>query len=68
MDGEDVDLCSGDQAWQVDAGTPAEAVFDAYRAETRRSDAVIWIIISTNLKRLTCIWDSGLPNATRWRA
>src|SRR3712207_1803189 len=39
--GEDVDLCSGDQAWQVDAGTAAAAVFDAYRTETRLSDAII---------------------------
>src|SRR3712207_664328 len=39
--GEKVDLCSGDEAWRVDAGTPAAAVLDAYRAEIRRSDEVV---------------------------
>ena len=39
--GEDVDLRSGAEAWQVDPATPAAAVLDAYRAETRRSDEVV---------------------------
>ena len=39
--GETVDLCSGDQAWQVDAGTSSKAVIEAYRAEIRAADAVI---------------------------
>jgi hypothetical protein len=39
--GEQVELCSGAEAWQVDAGTPSTAVLDAYRAESRRADAVI---------------------------
>jgi Protein of unknown function (DUF664) len=39
--GEEVALCSGAEAWQVDAGVPAAAVLDAYRAEARRSDEVV---------------------------
>lgn len=39
--GEDVDPTTGDDAWRVDPGTPAEAVLGAYRAEADRSDAVI---------------------------
>jgi hypothetical protein len=39
--GESVDLCSGDEAWCVDAATPAEAVLDSYRDEIRRADRVL---------------------------
>ena len=39
--GETVELCQGDEAWRVDAATPAEAVLEAYRAEVRGADAVI---------------------------
>ena len=39
--GESVDLCSDDQAWQVDDDTPAEMVFEGYREEIRRADAVL---------------------------
>jgi uncharacterized damage-inducible protein DinB len=39
--GEDVELCSGDEAWQVDAATPGSAVLDAYRGEIRLADAVL---------------------------
>lgn len=39
--GEQVELRSGAEAWQVDAGMSATAVLDAYRAEIRRSDEVV---------------------------
>jgi uncharacterized damage-inducible protein DinB len=39
--GETVDLCSGDEAWSVDAATPAAAVLDTYRYEARRADEVL---------------------------
>jgi uncharacterized damage-inducible protein DinB len=39
--GLQVDLLTGDGAWQVDPGTPAEAVFDLYRQEAKLADAVI---------------------------
>ena len=55
--GEDVDLLAGDEAWRVDAGTPAEAVLDAYRAEAERSDAVI---ASTALDAAPAWWPAGL--------
>jgi hypothetical protein len=39
--GETVDLCSGDEAWSVDAATPAAAVLDTYRDEARRADELL---------------------------
>src|SRR4051812_6519284 len=39
--GEQVDLESGDGAWQVAPDVPAKAVFDAYRQETKLADAII---------------------------
>ena len=39
--GENVDLESGDRAWQVPADVPAEAVLSAYRTEAEQSDRVI---------------------------
>ena len=39
--GESVELCSGDEAWQVDPSTPAAQVLEAYREEARRADAVL---------------------------
>jgi uncharacterized damage-inducible protein DinB len=39
--GEQVDLESGDGAWQITAGTPAEAVFDLYRQEIELANAII---------------------------
>ena len=39
--GEAVELCSGDEAWRVDATTPATAVLHAYREESRRADAIV---------------------------
>jgi uncharacterized damage-inducible protein DinB len=39
--GEVVDLCADDQAWRVDAATPAAEVLAAYREEARAADAVI---------------------------
>ena len=39
--GEAVDLCAGDEAWQVAFDTPAESVLDAYREEARRADVVL---------------------------
>ena len=39
--GEAVDLCSGDEAWRVDAGHAAFDVLDAYREECRAADEVI---------------------------
>ncbi|WP_211291069.1 DUF664 domain-containing protein [Kineococcus xinjiangensis] len=53
--GEDIDLADGDQAWEVDAGTPAEAVLSAYRAEAERSDA---IITATALDAAPAWWPS----------
>lgn len=41
MAGEEVDLCSADEGWLVDARTPAGAVLAQYREEARLSDAVI---------------------------
>lgn len=41
MGGEDVALCTGDEAWQVPAGTPASEVLDAYATECRIADEVI---------------------------
>jgi uncharacterized damage-inducible protein DinB len=39
--GEQVELATGDRAWQVAPETPAETVLAAYRAEIRRADAVV---------------------------
>jgi uncharacterized damage-inducible protein DinB len=39
--GEAVDLCSGDEAWRVDPGRPADAVLHAYREEARAADEVV---------------------------
>lgn len=39
--GEAVVLCSGAEAWQVDAATPVEAVIEAYHEEIRAADAAI---------------------------
>ena len=39
--GEAVDLCSGDEAWRVDATTAASTVLDTYREEIRRADEVL---------------------------
>jgi uncharacterized damage-inducible protein DinB len=39
--GQAVDLCSGDEAWSVDAATPAAAVLDTYRDEARQADEVL---------------------------
>jgi uncharacterized damage-inducible protein DinB len=39
--GEEVDLESGDGAWQVGPDTAAEAVLDGYREEIRRANAII---------------------------
>src|SRR5438270_13570820 len=39
--GEQVDLKSGDDAWQVPANTPAEAVIDLYRREAALADEII---------------------------
>jgi uncharacterized damage-inducible protein DinB len=39
--GESVELEQGDGAWRVPAGLPAAAVFDLYRDETERADAII---------------------------
>ncbi|MEC3974017.1 DinB family protein [Amycolatopsis sp. H20-H5] len=39
--GEQVELESGADAWQVDPELPAEAVFNAYRREAELTDAII---------------------------
>ena len=39
--GEAVDLCSGDEAWRVDASTAPATVLTAYREEARRADEVV---------------------------
>lgn len=39
--GEAVDLCTDDEAWRVDDGTPAASVLGAYREEARRADEVL---------------------------
>lgn len=39
--GDAVELCSADQAWQVNADTSAEAVIESYREEIREADSVI---------------------------
>ncbi|MEV4756111.1 DinB family protein [Micromonospora sp. NPDC049559] len=39
--GEQVELKSGDAAWQVADDVPAEAVFDLYRDEIDRADEII---------------------------
>ena len=39
--GEDVDLCSGDEAWRVDTATPVSAVLDTYREEIRHADTLL---------------------------
>lgn len=39
--GEVVDLCSEDEGWRVDSGTPASAVLDTYREEIREADRVL---------------------------
>lgn len=39
--GERVDLEAGDGGWRVPAGEPAEAVFDLYRDEISRADAIV---------------------------
>jgi uncharacterized damage-inducible protein DinB len=39
--GEAVELCADDEAWRVDAATPASAVLEAYRQEARVADEII---------------------------
>ncbi|HEY7432691.1 MAG TPA: DUF664 domain-containing protein [Streptosporangiaceae bacterium] len=39
--GEHVEIPAADATWQVPASTPAEAVFDLYRDEIRRANAII---------------------------
>lgn len=39
--GEKVELETGDGAWRVDPDLPAQAVFDLYRQEAERADAII---------------------------
>ena len=39
--GETVELCSGDEGWRVAPATPASAVLDTYREESRHADAVL---------------------------
>jgi uncharacterized damage-inducible protein DinB len=39
--GQAVQLCAGDEAWRVDAATPAMSVLDTYREEIRRADSVL---------------------------
>jgi hypothetical protein len=39
--GEPVEVPDAGAAWLVEPGVPAEAVFDLYRAEIRRSNAII---------------------------
>lgn len=41
MAGEDVELCTGDQAWQVGADVTAQQVLDAYVAECALADEII---------------------------
>lgn len=55
--GEVVPLCSGAEAWQVDAGTPAATVLEAYRAEIRRSDEVVG---STDLAAEPAWWPAEI--------
>jgi uncharacterized damage-inducible protein DinB len=55
--GERVDLCSGDEAWRVDAATPAAAVLDAYRAEARAADEVVH---RTDLEAQPAWWPAEL--------
>jgi uncharacterized damage-inducible protein DinB len=55
--GEPVDLCSGDEAWRVDAATPAAAVLDAYREEARAADEVVR---RTDLEAQPAWWPSEL--------
>jgi hypothetical protein len=60
--GEQVDLESGDGAWQVGPDTAAETVLDAYRAEVQRANA---IISATPLDAAPAWWPAqifeGLP-------
>ncbi|WP_320064604.1 DinB family protein [Micromonospora sp. RTGN7] len=65
--GERVDLKSGADAWQVDAETPAGAVFDLYRREAELADAVI---AGTGLDAAPAWWPEGIfpglpPHALR---
>jgi hypothetical protein len=39
--GEEVELATGNAAWQVASNTPALEVFDAYREEIRLSDQIL---------------------------
>jgi Protein of unknown function (DUF664) len=39
--GEPIALTSGDEAWQVPADVPAEAILDLYRDEIARADTII---------------------------
>lgn len=41
MAGEDVELCTGDQAWQVGADVTAQQVLDSYIAECALADEII---------------------------
>lgn len=41
MAGEDVDLCTGDQAWQVAPGVTSEQVIATYISECDLADAII---------------------------
>jgi hypothetical protein len=55
--GEQVDLASGDAAWQVAPDVTAEAVFDLYRRETELADAVV---AGTSLDAAPAWWPEHL--------
>ena len=63
--GQDVELESGDAAWQVPPGVSADTVFDLYRRETELADAVI---TATPLDAAPAWWPDdlfgGLPPRT----
>jgi len=39
--GEQVELATADGAWQVEPGTPVDAVLDGYREEVRKANVII---------------------------
>lgn len=57
VEGRDVELCTGDQAWQVPADRPAEEVIRSYRDEAAISDE---IILGTAMDADPAAWPEAL--------
>ncbi len=60
--GEQVDLCQGDEAWQVSEDTPPDAIFGLYRSEI---DSANQVVTSTSLDTPPARWPAEWHD---WRA